>query len=417
MNRTHLRRRHWSRLAFAALVAFGPITTPSGAQCRYDVTSIESAAQADSTVNLTPYAMNDHGWVVGTWTKPGLWERAFLWTPDAGFEFLPMPEGTFISFAVDINNANVIIGYYGVDGDDLGYFGFLIDGDEFTSVYPPIEGDSIRFQGINENNEVAGYWANSFDVPPLACRWFDGVLTDLDFPDDASSQRAYDINDSSKIVGDLTLDTPDWDTRAFLWDDGETTELGLLPDAYDSYATAVNNHAEVVGRCRLPGSDPIDRAFLWRDGVMLDLGTVLGYEESKATDINDRGQVLVDCWDPGPIHTLALWQQNELIAINELHVLGSDLDAFSGKAMNNAGQIAGRGSVPGDSSSVAFVLTPIDVPEGDVDLDCRVGVPDLLYLLEHWGQAGSFADFDGDGLVGVVDLLILLEHWTETDSR
>ena len=42
--------------------------------------------------------------------------------------------------------------------------------------------------------------------------------------------------------------------------------------------------------------------------------------------------------------------------------------------------------------------------------DGVVGVPDLLELLEHWGDDDEGCDFDGGG-VGVSDLLILLANW------
>ncbi len=50
----------------------------------------------------------------------------------------------------------------------------------------------------------------------------------------------------------------------------------------------------------------------------------------------------------------------------------------------------------------------------DINCDGSVGVPDLLLLLEWWGNCQGcicYADFDGDGTVGVPDLLILLANW------
>ena len=48
----------------------------------------------------------------------------------------------------------------------------------------------------------------------------------------------------------------------------------------------------------------------------------------------------------------------------------------------------------------------------DLDGTGRVGVSDLISLLERWGRCeGCPADFDGDGNVGVSDLVVLLANW------
>lgn len=53
----------------------------------------------------------------------------------------------------------------------------------------------------------------------------------------------------------------------------------------------------------------------------------------------------------------------------------------------------------------------------DLDGDGLVNVPDLIILLESWGQCeGCPADFDGDGLVNVPDLIVLLGAWGRCDQ-
>ena len=76
---------------------------------------------------------------------------------------------------------------------------------------------------------------------------------------------------------------------------------------------------------------------------------------------------------------------------------------------NHQGQIVGTGGAGGTK---AFLLTPIDVPVGDLDIDCQVDHSDLVILLDAWGQTDSRADLDLDGNIGVSDLLILLANWS-----
>ncbi len=56
-----------------------------------------------------------------------------------------------------------------------------------------------------------------------------------------------------------------------------------------------------------------------------------------------------------------------------------------------------------------------EVPLGDLNGDCSVGVSDLLILLANWGSCADCddcpADLDGDCTVGIADLLILLANW------
>ena len=82
-------------------------------------------------------------------------------------------------------------------------------------------------------------------------------------------------------------------------------------------------------------------------------------------------------------------------------------------AINQAGQITGVAT--SQDGVVAFVLTPIEPPLGDLDGDCTVGVSDLLMLLGDWGPCKNCddcrADLDGDCSVGVKDLLLLLGNW------
>ena len=65
---------------------------------------------------------------------------------------------------------------------------------------------------------------------------------------------------------------------------------------------------------------------------------------------------------------------------------------------------------------MAFVLTPIGPPLGDLTGDCAVGATDLLMLLSTWGPCDDCencpADLDNDCVVGASDLLILLANWS-----
>ncbi len=70
--------------------------------------------------------------------------------------------------------------------------------------------------------------------------------------------------------------------------------------------------------------------------------------------------------------------------------------------------------VTGESGEITMLSTHEPVP-GDLTHDCRVGVSDLLLLLDAWGPCDDPdhcpADQNDDGTVDVFDLLILLNNW------
>ncbi len=75
----------------------------------------------------------------------------------------------------------------------------------------------------------------------------------------------------------------------------------------------------------------------------------------------------------------------------------------------------GNFTTAGGNVSAFWARWGADVPLGDLDGDCNVGVLDLLQLLAAWGPCADCedcpADLDGDCTVGILDLLALLANW------
>ena len=158
----------------------------------------------------------------------------------------------------------------------------------------------------------------------------------------------------------------------------------------------------------------LTRAVLWTNGTAMDLGTPPGVDSCAASDINDYGAVIGNCaQSSGPSNDVAfLWQNGSMWSLIDL--VHSDIVASVQRvgAINNQGQITGWGLV--SPAIVALLLTPIDPPPGDLDIDCRVGIVDLLMLLGNWGPCPSEdcrADLNGDDQVDVLDFWMLILNW------
>jgi probable HAF family extracellular repeat protein len=123
-------------------------------------------------------------------------------------------------------------------------------------------------------------------------------------------------------------------------------------------ATDINAWRQLVGF----GTEGNPRGFTWRDGVLYDL-----------EELVDPPMVLAN-------HTP--W------AINE------------------------RGVIAGQRHDYAIVLFP-QAPPGDIDIDCRVDLKDLLLLLFDFGCTGEecVGDVNQDGQTSLPDLAILLSNW------
>ena len=146
---------------------------------------------------------------------------------------------------------------------------------------------------------------------------------------------------------------------------------------------------------------------------MLDIDTLPGFDLCGAVDINDYGAVIGNCSQKDNANRAPfLWQNGSMWSLNDLVQSDIVVSVRRVGAINNQGQITGWGLV--SPAIVALLLTPIDPPSGDLDIDCRVGIVDLLALLGNWGPCLSEdcrADLNGDDRVDVLDFWMLILNW------
>jgi hypothetical protein len=65
----------------------------------------------------------------------------------------------------------------------------------------------------------------------------------------------------------------------------------------------------------------------------------------------------------------------------------------------------------GSASGSAYLFDMASSSCPDLNNDEIVGVNDLLFVIDYWGQSNSTADLNSDGIVDVTDLLIVVGNW------
>ena len=389
-------------------------------QCQYDVTIILPGPDCPPfSTSIGAGTLNEAGQVVGTTIICVFLAQAFFWSPETGVEFLTFPPGTGDSVANDLTESGQIVGWM-EPPDTLGRRAYVHDGQQVTDLGTLPGGSFSQALAINEQGYVVGVWGSvqSGKAPPIeAFIWKDGVMTGLGADLGTATSWAVDINESGQVTGLVSESAGTFDGNAYVWEDGAVAVLPQVPGAYMSAGSAINNHGDVTGWAKVinPQTGAIEnRGFVWIDGQMTVLEPLPGFVRAAGIDINDSRQVVGVSWSSNASQGF-IWQNGVQTELNDL-IPDEAAVRFDGPAgINNTGQIAGSGLFE-LQVGVGLLLTPVDLPPGDLDGDCRVGITDFLDLLANWGPCPAEqdcpADLNGDGVVNGFDFMILLVNWS-----
>jgi probable HAF family extracellular repeat protein len=182
------------------------------------------------------------------------------------------------------------------------------------------------------------------------------------------------MNNRGQVIGALPR-PGDQALHPFIWDGTKLIDMATQSIGGSLFDANVINDAGVVAGGAVFPNRPNDAA-LWNDGVATDLGFLAGDCYSEAWSINNRGQVggvSVSC--DGSVWRDFLWDEGSMVDLNSLVPTGSSLQLVCVVGINDRGEIAGNGVLPGvstappdqDTMSRAFVLIPCDEQHPNVE--------------------------------------------------
>lgn len=343
--------------ALAALGLTGALTAPAQAIQPPTQYSISNTGAAVGGTSSEANALSNNGQVAGDFFN-GTKNSAFYFNGSTSVNLntiLGNPAKG--SFAYGINDSGVTVGYF----KDASFFNHAFSyspssntAQDLSSAFPLGTTDS-EANDISNNGQIVGRFNNG---QIRAFSFKNGVALDLSsvFPIGTNYSNAYAVNDSGKIIGEF--DTPAND-HAFYYSNGVATDLNpALGNPVHAYAYGINSSNQVVGEVN-PTSG-FDFAFLYNanNGTATSLRSSLpsGTTDSYAYGINDSGTVVGEFYSTNFSSNHAFVYSGGVGQdLNNLIPAGTGWVLLRANAINNNGQIAGTGTIGGQSR--AFVLS------------------------------------------------------------
>ncbi|MEH2286149.1 DUF3466 family protein [Nostoc sp.] len=286
-------------------------------------------------------------------------DSSFFYSNGSLQKINPLP-GDDVLAVTGINNLGQVV------GNSIGN----TDGDNNIFIYSDGTTQNTGLKGIpyaiNNSGEVVGGTTGGGIFPKLAFPYGAAFLykngtTTIINSNLNENYVAYGINNLSQVVGIFG-----YNNQAFLSDNGIITNLSTFPGDKYSQANDINDLGQVVGSSGLTGVNDT-RTFLYSSSTGLqDLGRLRPTDLfSTGLGINNLGQVVgfsgtnnnFFAADGNGLRAF-LYSDNTLYDLNDLIAPGLDagITLTAASAINNKGQIVGRGAINGELH--AFLLTP-----------------------------------------------------------
>ena len=348
-HRTHRRRTALLSLG-AALTLAGTLLPAAG------VTAAAAPSAADplryrigevikggTLGTVAAMRMNEATAIVGAANYP---LDAFLWS-EGEFEVLPDLPGFERHAAHHLSDNGTVVGV--ADGSDVSYSRAVrwIDGGEPEVLGTLTPSGSSGAYAVNESGMVVGVASVGFAQHAFV--WTeDGGMIDI------TSGAAVDVNESGQVTGERG-------SKAYVWEDGVIRMLELAPGFAYSHGNRINDLGQVGGNVFTSGGTRVERLARWTpDGEVEVLGGA--GDDNQVLGINNDGTVvgygaIGAGYDRGVIYAdgLGLRYLDDLLTTNEIKI-------FSGRSINDAGQILATGLNTYTGEGMTVRLDPVSGP-------------------------------------------------------
>ncbi|MCC6781438.1 MAG: DUF3466 family protein [Planctomycetes bacterium] len=293
------------------------VLVPAGARHAAFTYAIPATAP-DGTVSITASSfVGSKSATIEVWAGPTYAMRVLAVAP-------------YTSVAVsDINDDGIAVGVAGTAFFHSDYAGFqVVAANDVTAISP----SGLITGGIGFENVFMTHHTN---VPQARF----------------ANSTAADVNDLGQVVGTTTRYSTLGYGRAFVWTQAAgMVNLGTLGGSA-SYAYAINRHGLVVGESFVSSGGR--RAFAWQAGAaMRDLGALPGHAWSTANDVNEHGQICGVSADLGFAAPHAF--RIDGTAMVDLGTLPGDVHSV-GSGINDLGQVVGFSAARGGTGKRAFL--------------------------------------------------------------
>lgn len=372
--------------------------------------------------SVTAKAVNAAGVVTGQYQNhcaisgPMPFE-GFTWTPQTGIVTIPRPREVTSLQPADISDSGLIVGTHSVKGNDLGFLGFLYDGQRLINLGTLPGGTNSQAYGVNSTGTVVGWWGNIVTGIPTAGSafiWQDDIMHDLGPDLGGAEGRANDVNDRNVVTGFLYKESGD--KAAFIWDSGSVVILPPTPGGFTSEGVAISDDGWVAGHGLVevaPGHIVL-HPFVWDGTRMISIDHLPGVTSSRVTGMTNDHQAIgygVEGTITGSQTGAFLWSQGVTYDIGDF-IKRNGYVLTKPWGINDHGDIAMTGAF--DGRGISAVIRPVGQRLADLNCDGSVGSADLQMLLSAWGTCdvpSCVADLDDNRIVNGFDLAILLASW------
>ncbi len=188
--------------------------------------------------------INNNGSYVGYYVGPPGVTYGYLASPVSFKPATIKIAGAISTSTIAVNNAGITVGQYVNSKGDT--FGMMLDGTTVTKIDDPkaVTGSTWCY-GINNNNQVVGFYTSVATGQTVGFYYAAGSFTDITGPAGAASAAAEGINDNGQITG-YFVDSSNVEHGFLLSGPGGTYTQLDAPGATYTYAFSINASGNIT---------------------------------------------------------------------------------------------------------------------------------------------------------------------------